>query len=411
MPGTAPKSTFAALLLLGACGSPTGESKGPPELVTTLPRALSVAESKMSAATNALGWSLLREARKAEAGKNLFISPLSVSLALGMTLNGAAGTTLDSMRIALGVAGEPIEEINAGYRNLIDLLHSLDATSQFEIANSIWADAGTAFLPAFLATGKTSFDAEVRALDFAAPATLATINDWVNAKTHGKIPKILDAISPEEVMFLINAIYFKGNWRSAFDPDRTLDAPFHASDGTIQSVKMMSLDPEIHPYSSNRDLELVELPYGNGTFVMDIVLPREDRTLAAVTEGLDATRWAELVSGLHDRDFGLRMPRFKMEYKRTLNEDLKALGMRVAFDSELADFTNLIDDKAWITKVQHKTFVDVNEEGTEAAAVTSVGIGVTSAPATLSIDRPFLFVIRERLTGTILFVGQLTQVP
>ena len=404
-------SIAAALVLLMACGSPTGESKGPPELDTTLPRALSAAESKISAATNVLGFNLLREARKAEGEVNLFISPLSVSLALGMTLNGAAGTTLDSMRIALGVAGAPIEEINAGYRNLIDLLHSLDATSQFEIANSIWANAGTAFLPAFLATGRTSFDAEVRSLDFAAPATLGTINDWVKTKTHGKIEKILDEISAEEVMFLINAIYFKGSWRSAFDPELTLDAPFHAADGTTQSVRTMSLDPEIHPYSSNRDLELVELPYGNGTFVMDIVLPRPDRTLADVTAGLDASRWAELVSGLHDRDFGLRMPKFRMEYKRSLKEDLSTLGMRVAFDSHRANFANLIEDQAWITKVQHKTYVDVNEEGTEAAAVTSVGIGETSAPATLSIDRPFLFLIRERLTGTILFVGQMTQVP
>lgn len=403
-----------AILLLAACTASTQESHGPPPLLTALPRALSAAEMQMVNAANQFGFDLLDQARRGGPGDNLFLSPISVSMALGMTLNGAASTTFDSMRIAMRLSGASLPDINAGYRNLIDLLKGLDPSSQFQIANSIWADAGTPFLPAFFAAGHTNFDAEVQALDFAAPATLGTINDWVKAKTNGKIPTILDHISSDEVMFLINAIYFKGSWRTAFDPKNTRDAPFHAVDGGVQSVRTMVLEPDLQHYTSTRDFEMVDLPYGNGAFSMTIVLPRPDRTLADVTAGLDAARWAEWVGDLHDRDMSLTLPKFKLEYTRELKNDLSALGMRIAFDGDVADFSNMADitqQRLAITRVTHKTFVDVNEEGTEAAAVTSVGIGPTSAPAPMQIDRPFLFVIRERFTGTILFLGQITRVP
>jgi serine protease inhibitor len=401
-------------LLLAACAGSTEESKGPPPLLTALPRALSPGEVRMVGAANQFGFDLLQRARGADGEVNLFLSPVSVSMALGMTLNGADNFTSDSMRVALRLQGSSLEEINLGYRNLIDLLQSLDPTSQFRLANSIWSHAGTAFLPEFLNAGRIHFDAEVQSLDFGAPATLDSINGWVKTKTNGKIPKILDDIAPNEVLFLINAMYFKGSWRLAFDPARTRDAPFHAGDGTTQNVRTMALDPETHRYAANRDLEMVELLYGNGAFAMTIVLPRADRTLADVTQGLDAARWADLVGGLHDREIGLALPRFRLEYKRTLNDDLKAMGMRIAFDPARADFYKMADvrpERLYITQVLHKTFVDVNEEGTEAAAATSVGIGVTSAPAVLQIDRPFLFIIRERLTGTVLFLGQVTKIP
>lgn len=402
-----------AALLLAACNA-TEESHGPPPLLTTLPRSLSAAETRLVSAGNQFGFDLLHLARGTGPDQNLFLSPVSVSMALGMALNGAAGSTFDSMRVALGLAGAPLAEIDQGYRNLIDLLRGLDPSSRFEIANSIWGRSGLPFLPAFLTAGRTHFDAEVRALDFSAPATLGTINDWVKDKTSGKIPSILDQISPAEVMFLINAIYFKGSWRQAFDPARTREAPFHAADGSTQSVRTMSLAPELQRYSATRDFEIVELLYGNGAFAMDIVLPRPDRTLADVTAGLDAARWTEWMGDLHDREIGLALPRFTLEYKRTLNEDLAALGMGIAFDPARADFggiANVAPERLYLTSVLHKTFVDVNEEGTEAAAVTSVGIGITSLPPTMQIDRPFLFVIRERLTGTVLFLGQIVRVP
>lgn len=405
---------IAAAVLTAACGTSTEESHGPPPLLTALPRALSPAETRMVSAANQFGFDLLRQARQSAPGENLFLSPVSVSMALGMTLNGAGTTTLDSMRAALRMAGAPLDDINQGYRNLIDLLRSLDASSDFRIANSIWAHSGIPFLPSFLDAGRTHFDAEVQSLDFAAPTTLGTINDWVNTRTNGKIPTILDHIAADEVMVLINAIYFKGSWRLAFDPKQTQSAPFNAADGSIQSVRMMTQRAELQSYSSTRDFEMVELLYGNGAFAMTIVLPRPDRTLADITGGLDAARWTELIGDLHDREIGLALPKFKLEYKRELADDLTALGMGIAFDANRADFSgmaNVAPERLYLTRVTHKTFVDVNEEGTEAAAATSVGIGLTSAPGTMQIDRPFLFVIRERLTGTILFLGQVTKIP
>jgi len=404
---------LGVLVLLAGCSSPTDEHQGPPPLLEALPRSLTATESGLITAGNQFGFDLLREVRRADPAATIFLSPMSASMALGMTLSGAAGTTLDSLRVALRLGSAPVAELNAAYRSLIDLLRGLDARSEFRIANSIWAQTGFPFLQPFLDAGHANFDAEIRNVDFAAPATLQAINDWAKASTNGKIPTILDQIG-DEVMFLINAIYFKGSWRLAFDPKDTHSAPFHAADGTTQSVPTMSLRPETHRYAFTRDAELLELLYGNGAFAMTIVLPSRDRTLEDITAGLDAARWAEWIGALQDQKVGVELPKFRVEYKRELKDDLSALGMRIAFDPDRADFSgmaNIAPDRLFITRVTQKTFVDVNEEGTEAAAVTAVGIGPTSAPATVTVDRPFLFAIRERLSGTILFLGQITRVP
>jgi serine protease inhibitor len=404
---------LAMLALLAGCASPTDENQGPPPLLEALPRSLSATESGLITAGNQFGFDLLREVRRADPDTTIFLSPMSASMALGMTLSGAAGTTLDSLRVALRLGSAPVEDINAAYRSLIDLLRGLDARSEFRIANSIWAQAGFPFLQPFLDAGRTNFDAEIRNVDFGAPATLQAINDWAKDKTNGKIPTILDQIG-DEVMFLINAIYFKGSWRLAFDPKDTHPALFHAADGSTQNVPTMSLQPETHRYAFTRDAEILELLYGNGAFAMTIVLPSRDRTLADITAGLDQTRWAEWIGALQGQKVGLTLPKFRVEYKRELKDDLSALGMRIAFDPDRADFSrmaNIDPDRLFITRVTQKTFVDVNEEGTEAAAVTAVGIGPTSAPATVTVDRPFLFAIRERFSGTILFLGQITRIP
>ena len=400
------------LLCLAACAGPT-EQSGPPPLLTGLPRSLSSAEQRMVSAGNSFGFELFRAVQRTQPGENLFLSPTSASMALGMTLNRAAGTTLDSMRVALAMAGAPIGEINAGYRSLIDLLRGLDARVEFAIANSIWARQGMPFAPAFLDAGKTAFDAEIRAMDFAAPATLTTINQWVSDQTKARIPTIVDQIAPDDVMFLINAIYFKGSWRLSFDPAKTQDLPFHAADGTSRNVPTMRLDPEPLRHGSVEGHEVVELLYGNGAFVMTLVLPAAGRSLTDLTEGLDPGRWAEWTGALAEHKLGLTLPKFKLEYQRELKDDLSALGMRIAFDPDRADFSGMLGGPVagnlYISKVIQKTFVEVNEEGTTAAAATSVGISVTSAPLTIQFDRPFLFALRERHSGTILFLGQVAR--
>jgi serine protease inhibitor len=403
-----------SLAALMACSGVSDESRGPPPLLTQLPRELSAPEIRIIEAGNQFGFALFQEARRLTPQDNLFLSPLSASMALGMTLNGAAGSTLDSMRVALRVGDAQLAELNPGYRSLLDLLRGLDESSEFQIANSIWADAHFAFLSAFLDAGRTHFDAEVQTLDLQAPASLTTINDWVKDQTQGKIAKILDQVSPDEVMFLINAIYFKGKWRLPFDPKQTRAGPFHAADGSTQNVPTMHLEPQPHRYAAGPDREVVELLYGNGAFAMTIVLPGPGHTLDQLTEGLDVARWSEWTGSLQELKLGLALPKFRLEYKRELKDDLSALGMRIAFDADHADFSRMADPaegRLFLTRATQKTFVDVNEEGTEAAAVTSIGVGVTSAPQTVVIDRPFLFVIRERLSGTIFFLGQVNRIP
>jgi serpin B len=410
---------LAALLIsfalpLAGCALSTDEGKGPPPLLTELPRSLSAPETLLIGASNQLGFDLLREARRAAPDSNLLLSPLSAAMALGMTLNGAAGTTLDSMRLALRLGSAPLADIDAGYRSLLDLLGGLDKSSEFQIANSLWADSGYPLLPMFLDAGRSSFDAEVRTLDLQAPATLGTINSWVNDKTKGKIPSILDYIRSDEVMFLINAIYFKGQWRLGFDPKLTRALPFHAADGSVQNVATMSGVAKPRGLGATASAELIELLYGNGAFAMTIVLPMAGHSLGELVDGLDAARFAEWTAAIHESEFGLLLPKFRLDYKRELKDDLSALGMRIAFDAEQADFSRMADvsqQRLFITRVTQKTFVDVNEEGTEAAAATSVGMGTTSAPATIAVDRPFLFVLRERLSGTIFFLGQVNRIP
>ena len=395
------------LLAFAACG---GDTTGPTPLLEELPRDLSPAETQVIASGNDFTFSLFRAATRAlPPDSNAFLSPLSASMALGMALNGANGETFDAMRVTLGFGSAPLEEINAGYRDLIALLTGLDPATSVTVANSVWSDAGFPILPSFVQAAKTWFDAEARSVPFADPATLGVINGWASEKTRGRIPKLLSGISPVEVAFLINAIHFKAKWRDAFDPARTRPLPFRGADGVARPVPTMSRDPGPVLYRAGDGFEAVDLRYGNGAFSMVLLLPDPGQTPATVLAGLDAAAWGDLATGFREATLGLVLPRFRFDYTRTLTDDLQALGMGIAFDPGRADFYGIADvrpERLYLTRVLQKTFVEVNEEGTEAAAATAVGVGVTSLPATFTVDRPFLFLIRERLSGTILFIGQ-----
>jgi serine protease inhibitor len=407
------RTVLPSLFLAAACSQ---EPTGLPSELTALPRELSAAEQRVVAASNGFAFELFRRAAAAQ-DSNVFVSPLSVSMALGMSLNGAAGATLDSMRLALGLGEASVAEINDGYRNLIALLGGLDRRTRFDIANSVWYRQGFAIHPTFLDATRQSFDAEVTGLDFGSPSAVTTINDWVARSTAGKIDRIIDGIEQDDVAFLINAIYFKGDWRTAFDRGKTADGTFRASVGGDQTVSMMrhaAGDEGAAPdWLSTPFFDAVELPYGNAAFAMTVLLPNEGVGVDALVDSLTSERWAGWATQFRPSEAGVRLPKFKLEYARTLNDDLAALGMGIAFDSDLADFGPMTtdDSQVYITRVTHKTFVDVYEEGTEAAAVTSTGFGVTSAPPTLDVDRPFVFFIRERLSGTILFMGKIVRIP
>ncbi len=401
-----------AVVALAAC-SITEPPEGPPQQLTGLPRSLTADEAAVSDAANHFAFTLLRRLSAHQPGANVFVSPLSVSMALGMAMNGASGTTLNQMRSTLGFGTKELASINAGYRGLIALEAGLDPSTTFEIANSVWHRNTFPFHQSFLDLLKTSFDADVRAAPFNS-STLTDVNAWVSAQTNDRIKTILDAISPEDVMFLINAIYFKGSWRDGFDPSSTRDATFTTLDGSTQTVKMMSRPSTrgMIRLGVLNGTRVGELAYGNGAFVMTILVPEGQATVNDVAASLDTLAWRGLVGSMSEQKADVQLPRLTMEYERELSDDLKALGMPVAFGSD-ANFSGMspLGDDLFISFVKHKTFVKVDEVGTEAAAVTVVGIGVTSGPPALHVTRPFIFVIRERFSGTILFMGKIVRIP
>ena len=384
------------------------------EPIVELPRALTAAESQLVEADNRFAFKLFREVNAEEdAGANVFISPLSVGMALGMAYNGSAGTTRDAMQATLELGGMTLQEVNESYQSLIRLLRDLDSRVEFTLANSIWVREAITPVPDFVALNQQYFDAQVTALDFDDPGAAGTINAWVNDATRGKITEIVSPpIDPFTIMFLINAIYFKGTWTYQFDRGRTKAAPFLQPDGSEISVQLMSSDGDmpVRRYWQP-DLFVLDLGYGGGAYSMTLVVPHDPAAIESLATSVTGEHWNAWVAGLDSAETPVGLPRFTLEYDIALNDALKALGMDVAFDPFAADFTNLYagPERAFISRVKHKTFVDVNEEGTEAAAVTSVEVGVTSAPQRLVVDRPFIFAIRENLSGTILFMGKIVR--
>jgi serpin B len=403
---------FPFLLLLPLAAACGGADRFAP--IEELPRPLTTAELQLVDADNRFAFKLFREVNAQEnAGANVFISPLSVGMALGMAYNGAGGATRDAMQATLELGGMTLQEVNESYQSLIALLRELDPRVTFTLANSIWYREGIAVVPQFVDLNRQYFDAEVAALNFDDPASADVINGWVDAATGGRIDEIVTPpIDPLTILFLINAIHFKGDWTQQFDKDRTRPEPFFLPDGSETSVPMMSSEGEasvrVH---ADADHTVLDLWYGGRAYSMTIVVPRDPAAIDQLSRTVTQEQWNAWAAGLDSVETLIAIPKFTLEYDVSLNEVLKALGMEIAFDTDQADFTNLYagPERAYISKVKHKTFVDVNEEGTEAAAVTSVEIGVTSAPQRVVVDRPFLFAIRENYSGTILFMGKIVR--
>jgi serpin B len=360
---------------------------------------------------------LLRTTAKFNDKPNLLISPLSVAMALNMTMNGAVGETLDEMLTALRVAGYTPEQVNAYSKKLLQALASVDPNVKLSIANSIWYRQELPVLAPFIETNVDSYSAAVEKADFKAPVMVDRINKWVFDNTGGKIEKVLDDIPEDAVMYLINAIYFKCAWEYAFDKSKTTDKPFLNSNGSSSPVPTMALEAELK-YGEDDNAAYLELPYANKTFSMVIALPHTDKTVADVVENLDAERWNAAMTNMYEHKVNLNLPRFTFKGDYLLNEGiLPEMGMQKAFDKYQADFSNMAvlnpDTRLYISRVIHKTFIEVAEEGTEAAAVTVVEMYATSTvsgPLTFNVDRPFVFAIKENTTGTILFAGSVGEI-
>ncbi len=375
------------------------------------PRPLTEQEAEIVAASNDFGLSLFDEVIGQSDGGNVFVSPLSVSMALGMTFNGAAGTTADGMREALALGDLSVEDIDEAYLGLIELLQTMDGKVTLEIANSIWYRQGFEVLAAFIEACQTYFLAVVEALDFDDPGAKDTINAWVAEQTHGLIEEIVDSIDVDTVMVLINAVYFKGDWTYQFDQSLTADAEFHVDEDTASTVSMMQLHGDV-PCQSGEGFRAVDLPYGRQHFAMSVILPDEGVAVDEVAAGLAAGGWAGIVNGFADEETTVELPKFTLEFEQSLVDVLSALGMAEAFDPVAADFTGInANGGLFISDVKHKTFVQVDEVGTEAAAVTSVDVAAGSAPEPFRVDRPFLVVLHDRHSGAILFMGKIVDPP
>ena len=393
------------------------ETPEPPDPAPTdsiiIPPRSAAAEADVLEKSNAFAWKLLPAVMAADPDANVLVSPLSASMALGMALNGARGATYEQMQATLGFEDAPLDTINLGYHGLMTHLPVADSSVSMQIANSAWHRDGFTVDQDFVNAVRAFFDAEVAGLDFSDPSAAGTMNQWVSDKTNGRIEEIIEPpIDSQTMLFLINAIYFKGPWKYEFDPEKTRDVPFHISEGESQSIPMMDLTAEF-PYGHSGDLQIVELPFGDGAFAMTLLVPWGETAIDTEIESMDAERWQGMLDSLGTREVRVVLPRFRVEYDKSLKEVLQSLGMTDAFVPDVADFTGISASSPplYISEVKQKTFVEVAEEGAEAAAATSVEVGVKSLPPSVVANRPFAYLIRERESGAILFAGVLRRPP
>ncbi|HZG87208.1 serpin family protein [Paenibacillus sp.] len=353
---------------------------------------------------------LFREAVTAEdEGRNVFLSPFSAAIALSMTMNGAGGETFEAMRNALGLESLTLDETNRANEVLADVLTHPEEGLILTVANSLWPDEGVPLKESFLAANKQHYGAETPPIDLQSDAAPASINRWVDEATRGAIPKLLEKpLSGDAILLLLNAVYFNGNWVQPFPEERTTMRPFATADGGTADVPMMFSNDTL-PYLEKDGVRGVRIPYHGGAS-MTVLLPEEGTELRSFAERLTPEQWNSWKSDFRQASGTLGLPKFKLEYQVELKPMLSSLGMGVAFEAGSADFPNMTDlpENIYLSQVMQKTFVEVGERGTVAAAVTGVVAEVTSAPSEtfeLEVNRPFLFVIEDHRTGSILFIG------
>ena len=363
--------------------------------------------------TNDVGFNLYKN--MALGKENMMISPVSVSLAMEMVYNGATGATREAIAKALNIQGIDVERLNKNNRALIYFLTSTDPQVTLTIANSIWMVEDFKFSEVFLETVENDYQAEAKKLDFSDPKSADTINKWVADQTQGTIDQIVTPpIDPETIMFLINAIYFKGAWTSPFEKALTTDQSFKLADGQTVTVPTM-YQSGTFDYLKTSDFEALRLPYGeDAQMAMVLFLPNEEASLSEFYQQLNQDNWSNWISLFEEKAGSLMLPKFTIEYEKSLNQPLTDLGMGIAFEPGKADFSGMAAEGTagdiFISDVKHKTFIQIDETGTEAAAVTSVEVGVTSMPAydfELKFDRPFFYAIQDSKTGAIIFMGSM----
>ncbi len=342
---------------------------------------------------------------------NVFISPLSVSMSLGMLWNGANGATKSEIENALKMNGLNIDDINNYYKLMQTTLPKIDPLTKLTIANSIWYRDILPLKPDFLKTNTDYFNAKVAALDFGNSKSVDIINNWCSDNTNKLIPKVIDEIEPNAMMFLINALYFKGTWVKKFDKRKTNEENFTTDQNRQVKVNMMHIE-EKFKYTEDEMAQYLEMSYGNKAFSMLILLPLDSKSTEDVLNNLSPERLTQVLSTMYSPKANVRLPRFQVKSSFQLKLMLQAMGMQQVF-TENADLTNISDWKPLYVKyVKHDTYVKVDEEGTEAAAVTKTSLFTKSEEPIIpfTVNKPFVFLIRENSTGVILFMGKMGDV-
>ncbi len=348
---------------------------------------------------------------------NIFISPISISMALAMLYNGAESHTKEAIAEALQLKGIHPADINEGFQDLMDSLDNLGTHVSLSIANSIWVRQTfeSNIKDGFKSDLATYFRSEILPRRFNDSATINEINAWVKTKTGDKIEKIIEYLSRDTMMFIINAIYFKGEWLQKFEETKTRQRNFHLENGKTIQKKMMNTVKKFH-YCHEDSIQAARLPYGRDKIAMYILLPDEGANLNSLVNDIDPDKLEAIFLKMKKTELELQLPKLKLEYgKKQLNDALIRLGMGVAFDRESANFkaiATLDSENLFVSFVDHKAVVEVNEMGTEAAAVTNIGIKLSSMSITTRrfiVNKPYLFLIRDDRSGLILFIGKIVE--
>ena len=365
-------------------------------------------------ANTIFGFKLLNALRQPQQHNNTLLSPFSLSVALAMARNGAAGETQQAIVNALQLQRLDPESINVNYVYLQRALQAPDSKVTLEIANALWAADDIEFDPDFLDRNDQFLDTEIATLDFTEPTNVETINDSINTNTNGAIPSVAEAIDPQTIACLISGIYFKGNWQEEFDTSQTRDESFTLANGSKKQIPMMRRT-DGYPYYAGDQFQAVSLPYGNGQMGMYIFLPNPDTDLYTFLDLLNIENWEGWMSRFSQREVSLVTPTFKLQYSAELKEALERLAMGIAFEEDRADFSRMTVSSVpvFISYLTHTAVVEVNEEGTEASTGSFVFLDAVPLaepqafipPIPFVVNRPFFLAIRDNRTGTVLFMG------
>jgi len=357
-------------------------------------------------ANNDFGIAFLGEVAKPE--QNVMISPVSLTLALGLAASGANGTTAAEMAGVLRTTGQPDRDWQRGHLEMWRLLREPKPGVEFSLANAIWVGKNMPIETNFLSVAKQMYQTSTRSVDFGSSAAAQEINDWVSGQTNNRIQNLVGRTDSLTQMMIVNAISFKAKWAKPFEKESTHDAPFMTNRPNQTKVKMMTQESRFK-YAEVGGHQVLHLPYQENSFEMVIVLPKKGTEVSSFVRAMKPSDWRSWASAGQQTEVLVTIPKWTSEATINGQTPLSAMGMGIAFDPDKADFSKLSKQPSWIGAVTHKSFIKVDEEGTEAAAATGIEFKTTSAPPSepkvFRADRPFLYAIRDVKSGTIVFMG------